>query len=77
MTVMQIMLFATLSLRFAILPKVYSGQMVFYGADKNVKIISDTPITAASGQYCILYSSNYEVCFGCGEILAHSKCMEM
>lgn len=58
-------------------PEVYSGQMVFYGADKNVKIISDTPITAASGQYCILYSSNYEVCFGCGEILAHSKCMEM
>ena len=48
-----------------------------YGADKNVKIISDTPITAASGQYCILYSSNYEVCFGCGEILAHSKCMEI
>lgn len=58
-------------------PEVYSGQMVFYGADKNVKIISDTPITAASGQYCILYNSNYEVCFGCGEILAHSKCMEM
>lgn len=58
-------------------PKVYSGQMVFYGADKNVKIISDTPTTAASGQYCILYNSNYEVCFGCGEILAHSKCMEM
>ena len=58
-------------------PEVYSGQMVFYGADKNVKIISDTPITAASGQYCILYSRNYEVCFGCGEILAHSKCMEM
>lgn len=58
-------------------PEVYSGQMVFYGADKNVKIISDTPITAASGQYCILYNSNYEVCFGCGEILANSKCMEM
>ena len=58
-------------------PEVYSGQMVFYDADKNVKIISDTPITAASGQYCILYGSNYEVCFGCSEILAHSKCMEM
>ena len=25
----------------------------------------------------IEYSSNYEVCFGCSEILAHSKCMEM
>ena len=58
-------------------PDVYSGKMVFYGADNNVKIISNIPITAASGQYCILYSSNYEVCFGCGEILAHSKCMEM
>lgn len=51
-------------------PEVYSGKMVFYSTDKNIKIISDTPITAASGQYCILYSKDYEVCYGCGEILS-------
>ena len=49
-------------------PEVYSGKMYFVN-ENSIKIISDTPITAASGQYCILYSRDYEVCYGCGEIL--------
>ena len=51
-------------------PEVYSGKMVFYGSDKDVKIISDTPVTAASGQFCIMYDNDYYHCYGCGEILA-------
>ena len=49
-------------------PEVYTGKMYFSNKD-SVKIISDTPITAASGQFCILYDDNYNVCYGCGEIL--------
>ena len=41
-----------------------------YVANMNsVKIVSDTPVTAAAGQFCILYSKEYDVCYGCGEIL--------
>jgi len=53
-------------------PEVYTGKLMFYGSDKNVKIISDTPITAAPGQFCILYDDSYNVCYGCGEILTHN-----
>lgn len=49
-------------------PEVYTGKM--YVANMNsVKIVSDTPVTAAAGQFCILYSKEYDVCYGCGEIL--------
>lgn len=49
-------------------PEVYTGKIYFANMD-SVKIISDTPVTAASGQFCILYSKEYDVCYGCGEIL--------
>jgi len=50
-------------------PEIYSGKMMFYGSDTGVKIVSDTPVTAAPGQFCILYDSSYTRCFGCGEML--------
>jgi len=50
-------------------PDIYSGKMMWNGKDNEVKIVSDVPVTAAPGQFCILYSDNYEVCYGCGEIM--------
>ena len=49
--------------------------MYFYGSDYNVKIISDTPVTAASGQFCTLYDNEYYHCYGCGEIINQTKIM--
>lgn len=49
-------------------PDKYNGKMHFNNSDHNVKIISDIPVTAASGQFCILYDETYSHCFGCGEI---------
>lgn len=57
-------------------PEIYEGNMVFYGSDKDVKIISDTPVTAASGQYCTLYDDQYSVCYGSGEMLCRGINME-
>jgi len=52
-------------------PDIYSGKMMFYGSDNSVSILSDTPVSVAPGQYCILYDENYLHCFGCGEILTN------
>ena len=49
-------------------PEVYNGKM-YFANENSIKIISDKPVTAASGQFCILYSKEYDVCYGCGEIL--------
>ena len=56
-------------------PERYTGKMYFYGSDKNVKIVSDTPVTAAPGQFCILYDDTYSHCYGCGEMLTQTKIM--
>lgn len=56
-------------------PEIYDGVMKFYGNDKGVTIVSDTPVTIASGQFCTLYDETYSYCYGCGEILGHSKVM--
>ena len=53
-------------------PETYTGKMYFYGSYKNVKIISDTPVTAAPGQFCTLYNDKYTICYGCGEIMNHN-----
>jgi tRNA-specific 2-thiouridylase len=49
-------------------PTIYSGKMLYCDSDKDVKIISDTPLTMAPGQFCTLYDETYDVCIGCGEI---------
>ena len=51
-----------------ILYKMNSGKMLYCDSDKDVKIISDTPLTIAPGQFCTLYDETYDVCFGCGEV---------
>lgn len=56
-------------------PEIYTGKMIWYGADNNVKIISDVPVIMSSGQFCTLYNDNYDVCYGCGEMLGHSNVM--
>jgi len=49
-------------------PQIYTGKMIYCDSDKDVKIISDTPLTMAPGQFCTLYDETYDVCFGCGEV---------
>lgn len=56
-------------------PEVYTGKMILCGADNGVKIISDTPVTMAPGQFCTLYDDNYDVCYGCGEMVGQSNIM--
>ncbi len=56
-------------------PETYTGKMYFYGSDHDVKIVSDRPVTAAPGQFCILYDQDYYHCYGCGEILNQTKVM--
>lgn len=56
-------------------PEVYTGKMIWCGADNGVKIISDTPVTMAPGQFCTLYDENYDVCYGCGEMIGQSNIM--
>lgn len=51
-------------------PEIYTGKMKYYGNNKNVKIISNIPITIASGQFCTLYDETYEICYGCGEMIS-------
>lgn len=58
-------------------PEKYHGVMKFYGNDKGVKIISDTPVTIAPGQFCILYDEGYNVCLGCGAIIGKSLSMKL
>jgi len=50
-------------------PDTYTGKMYFNNSDTSVKIISDVPVTTASGQFCTLYDKDYYHCYGCGEIL--------
>ena len=56
-------------------PEVYTGKMMWYGNENGVKIISDTPVTMAPGQFCTLYDDSYDVCYGCGEMIGNSKIM--
>ena len=56
-------------------PEVYTGKMIWCGTDNGVKIISDTPVTMAPGQFCTLYDENYDVCYGCGEMVGQSNIM--
>ena len=56
-------------------PEVYTGKMIWRGTDNGVKIISDTPVTMAPGQFCTLYDENYDVCYGCGEMIGQSNIM--
>ena len=56
-------------------PEVYTGKMIWCGTDNGVKIISDTPVTMAPGQFCTLYDDNYGVCYGCGEMIGQSNIM--
>ena len=56
-------------------PEVYTGKMICCGADNGVKIISDIPVTMAPGQFCTLYDDNYDVCYGCGEMVGQSNIM--
>lgn len=54
-------------------PETYMGKMYYNNSDHNVKIISDTPVTAATGQFCTLYDKDYYHCYGCGEIINNVK----
>lgn len=56
-------------------PEVYTGKMIWCGTDNGVKIISDTPVTMAPGQFCTIYDDNYDVCYGCGEMIGQSNIM--
>ena len=56
-------------------PEVYTGKMIWGGTDNGVKIISDIPVTMAPGQFCTLYDDNYDVCYGCGEMIGQSNIM--
>lgn len=56
-------------------PEVYTGKMIWSGTDNGVKIISDTPVTMATGQFCTIYDDNYDVCYGCGEMVGQSNIM--
>ena len=56
-------------------PEVYTGKMIWCGTDNGVKIISDTPVTMAPGQFCTLYDDNYDICYGCGEMIGQSNIM--
>lgn len=49
-------------------PDRYVGDMIYCGKDNKIKIVSSTPITIAPGQFCTLYSREYDVCYGCGEM---------
>lgn len=54
-------------------PETYTGKMYFNNSDHDVKIVSDRPVTAAPGQFCILYDQTYYHCYGCGEIMTNIK----
>lgn len=56
-------------------PEVYTGKMKWCCTPCAVKIIPDTPITMASGQFCTLYDDSYNVCYGCGEMIGYSNIM--
>ena len=56
-------------------PEVYTGKMIWCGTDNGVKIISDTPVTMAPGQFCTIYDDNYDICYGCGEMIGQSNIM--
>lgn len=56
-------------------PEVYTGKMIWCGTDNGVNIISDTPVTMAPGQFCTIYDDNYDVCYGCGEMVGQSNIM--
>ena len=52
-------------------PEIYTGKIYWDNLFvDSIKIISDVPVTVASGQFCILYDEDYKVCYGCGEILS-------
>lgn len=50
-------------------PEVYNGELVYNYHTNEAYIESEIPVSAASGQWCILYDENYVKCYGCGEIL--------
>lgn len=56
-------------------PEVYTGKMIWCGTDNGVKIISDTPVTMAPGQFCTIYDDSYGICYGCGEMIGQSNIM--
>ena len=56
-------------------PEVYTGKMLWCGTDNSVKIISDTPVTMAPGQFCTIYDDSYDICYGCGEMIGQSNIM--
>ena len=49
-------------------PEVYDGVIMYDNKYNTYYIISKTPVSAAPGQFCILYDENYYHCYGCGEI---------
>ena len=53
-------------------PEISTGKMIWCG-DNSVKIMCDEPITAAPGQFCIMYDEKYSHCYGCGEILNQTE----
>lgn len=49
-------------------PEVYDGVIMYDNKYNTYYIISKIPVSAAPGQFCILYDENYYHCYGCGEI---------
>ena len=49
-------------------PEVYDGVLTYNRHDNTYSIKSNTPVSTAPGQFCILYDEDYYHCYGCGEI---------
>ena len=58
-------------------PEIYYGIMTYCGDDNSVYIISNIPVTAASGQFCTLYDENYTMCYGSGVMITRSIGMKL
>ena len=49
-------------------PEVYDGVIMYDNKDNEYYILSKNPVSAAVGQFCIIYDETYSHCYGCGEI---------
>ena len=50
-------------------PEVYNGKLMLTDESNILKIICDTPMKVANGQFCTLYDKDYYRCYGTGEMI--------
>jgi len=50
-------------------PEVYNGKLMLTDESNILKIICDTPMKVANGQFCTLYDKDYYHCYGTGEMI--------